>query len=47
MTSEFAKHGGDQSQCWHSNQYYSVLQPEGVACIPVVIDLTSFGLLKG
>ncbi|OXC65442.1 hypothetical protein AYX13_05451 [Cryptococcus neoformans] len=24
-----------------------VLQPEGVACIPVVIDLTSFGLLKG
>ncbi|WVQ82917.1 hypothetical protein IAT38_005053 [Cryptococcus sp. DSM 104549] len=24
-----------------------VLQPEGVPCIPVVVDLTSFGLLKG
>ncbi|WVF66577.1 hypothetical protein IAT40_001317 [Kwoniella sp. CBS 6097] len=24
-----------------------VLQPEGLNCIPVVIDLTSFGLLKG
>lgn len=25
----------------------SILQPEGVHCIPVVVDLTSFGLLKG
>lgn len=25
----------------------SVLQPEGVNCIPVVVDLVSLGLLKG
>ena len=25
----------------------SVIQPEGVNCIPVVVDLVSLGLLKG
>jgi hypothetical protein len=25
----------------------SVMQPEGVNCIPVVVDLVSLGLLKG